>query len=114
MSFKILVSACFLVCVAATLVNGDNMHPRFGDARLAAKEAGQAMPKAVVIPGDDQNPQRWLDSAKKTLEEALAKKNNNNIAKNVILFLGDGMGISTITAGTRLCKLLFSSKQLKY
>ncbi len=33
------------------------------------------------------------------LEDALRLTPNTNIAKNVILFLGDGMGISTVTGG---------------
>ncbi len=33
------------------------------------------------------------------LENALKLTQNTNVAKNVILFLGDGMGISTVTAG---------------
>lgn len=32
------------------------------------------------------------------LEKVLEKKVNNGVAKNVIVFVGDGMGISTITA----------------
>ena len=31
--------------------------------------------------------------------EAIRRKTNLNMAKNVILFLGDGMGPSTVTAG---------------
>lgn len=30
---------------------------------------------------------------------AIRRQNNLNVAKNVILFLGDGMGPSTVTAG---------------
>ena len=35
---------------------------------------------------------------KKELEEALKWQINTNIARNVILFVGDGMGLSTVTA----------------
>ena len=35
---------------------------------------------------------------KKELKEALKRQINTNIARNVILFLGDGMGLSTVTA----------------
>lgn len=42
----------------------------------------------------------WDKLSKLELEEALmAQSLNKKVAKNVILFLGDGMGISTITAG---------------
>lgn len=41
----------------------------------------------------------WPKLAQASLREALSITLNKNVAKNVILFLGDGMGISTITAG---------------
>ncbi|KAK8731360.1 hypothetical protein OTU49_007564 [Cherax quadricarinatus] len=41
----------------------------------------------------------WLQLARKELEEALHKPKLTNVAKNVILFLGDGMGITVGTAG---------------
>ena len=47
----------------------------------------------------DENPERWNEQAKRTIDTILGLKNNMNIAKNVILFLGDGMGLPTITAG---------------
>jgi alkaline phosphatase len=47
----------------------------------------------------DRDPQKWIDNAHQTIETILDRKRNNNVAKNLILFLGDGMGISTITAG---------------
>lgn len=40
----------------------------------------------------------WKSEAQKKLRQQLDKKDNNNVAKNVILFLGDGMSVSTITA----------------
>ena len=41
----------------------------------------------------------WNAAAQRTLSEALAARPNENVARNVILFLGDGMGIATVTAG---------------
>lgn len=40
----------------------------------------------------------WRDAAKKKLKLQLEKKLNKNTAKNVILFIGDGMSLSTVTA----------------
>lgn len=40
----------------------------------------------------------WLEDATKTLNEKLAQITNKGVAKNVIFFLGDGMGMTTITA----------------
>jgi len=41
----------------------------------------------------------WNAAAQSTLKEALLRKPNNNVAKNVIIFVGDGMGLSSVTAG---------------
>ncbi|XP_065936203.1 alkaline phosphatase, tissue-nonspecific isozyme isoform X2 [Magallana gigas] len=46
----------------------------------------------------DVNSTNWNKIAKDTLNEALKIKPNNRIAKNVIIFIGDGMGLSTINA----------------
>ena len=40
----------------------------------------------------------WWKSGRKALEQRLAVKPINTTAKNVILFVGDGMGVSTVTA----------------
>ncbi|XP_013407398.1 alkaline phosphatase [Lingula anatina] len=40
----------------------------------------------------------WYKLAQEELKKALNTKPNTNVAKNVILFLGDGMGVSTLTA----------------
>lgn len=40
----------------------------------------------------------WIEEAQRTLHEQLNKKINTNIAKNVIILLGDGMSVATITA----------------
>uniref|UniRef100_K1QS35 alkaline phosphatase n=1 Tax=Magallana gigas TaxID=29159 RepID=K1QS35_MAGGI len=40
----------------------------------------------------------WGDIAQTELDEALRVTANTNVAKNVIVFLGDGMSISTVTA----------------
>lgn len=41
----------------------------------------------------------WFAGGQRSLTETLAQSVNENVAKNVIFFLGDGMGISTVTAG---------------
>lgn len=55
---------------------------------------------AVHLPNalaEDQ--QTWIDAGKAELAAAKKLQPNNGKAKNVILFIGDGMGISTITGG---------------
>lgn len=41
----------------------------------------------------------YYQSGAEALRQRLAHKRNDNEAKNLILFIGDGMGVSTITAG---------------
>ena len=41
----------------------------------------------------DVHPDKWNTYAKNKLDEILNRKINKNLAKNVILFIGDGMGI---------------------
>lgn len=45
----------------------------------------------------------WMSVGKSELNEALNVQINNGVAKNVILFVGDGMGPNTVTA-TRIYK----------
>ena len=46
----------------------------------------------------EESPEYWQALGQAELQRALARTPNTNRAKNVILFVGDGMGISTITA----------------
>ena len=48
---------------------------------------------------EDQLADKWNLLAKDTLDNILNRKINKNIAKNLILFIGDGMGLGTVTAG---------------
>ncbi|XP_064611812.1 alkaline phosphatase, tissue-nonspecific isozyme-like [Liolophura sinensis] len=48
---------------------------------------------------DEADADFWNTMAQNDLKDALKMKPNLNVAKNVILFLGDGMGVSTVTAG---------------
>lgn len=40
----------------------------------------------------------WYNIGKDDLQKALDRQPNLRVAKNVIFFLGDGMGVSTVTA----------------
>ncbi|XP_040203678.1 alkaline phosphatase-like [Rana temporaria] len=55
---------------------------------------------AVVVASleAEQTPKYWYDQAKETLANAIKLQPNTNKAKNLILFLGDGMGVTTISA----------------
>ncbi|XP_030008213.1 alkaline phosphatase, tissue-nonspecific isozyme [Sphaeramia orbicularis] len=47
---------------------------------------------------EEENPEYWRSQARKTLQSVLDRKLNTNVAKNILFFLGDGMGITTYTA----------------
>ncbi|XP_076133740.1 intestinal-type alkaline phosphatase [Alosa pseudoharengus] len=51
-----------------------------------------------VIPPEEEDPRFWNVKGKEALLTALEIKPNLHKAKNLILFLGDGMGITTVTA----------------
>ncbi|KAL1023319.1 hypothetical protein UPYG_G00039180 [Umbra pygmaea] len=51
-----------------------------------------------VIPEEEKYPSFWNNKGKQALHKALDLKPNVRRAKNIILFLGDGMGIATVTA----------------
>ncbi|MEX1033034.1 MAG: alkaline phosphatase [Cellvibrionaceae bacterium] len=52
----------------------------------------------IAVPGMAETPESWYQSGQAELERALAYRQNTGLAKNIILFVGDGMGISTVTA----------------
>ncbi|MEX0739473.1 MAG: alkaline phosphatase [Pseudohongiella sp.] len=46
----------------------------------------------------EESPEHWQALGQAELQRALARTPNTSQAKNIILFVGDGMGISTVTA----------------
>ncbi|KAK7094250.1 alkaline phosphatase-like [Littorina saxatilis] len=54
---------------------------------------------AVVLPNvDESDPAHWMRIGREELAIALNREPINKRAKNVILLIGDGMGVSTVTA----------------
>uniref|UniRef100_A0A8C9S6P8 Alkaline phosphatase n=1 Tax=Scleropages formosus TaxID=113540 RepID=A0A8C9S6P8_SCLFO len=47
---------------------------------------------------EEEKPEFWRQQARAVLRLALDRKLNTNVAKNIVLFVGDGMGITTVTA----------------
>lgn len=47
----------------------------------------------------EKNASFWREQARLAIDERLKTRENTRVAKNVIMFLGDGMGVSTVTAG---------------
>ncbi|KAK2530983.1 intestinal-type alkaline phosphatase 1-like protein [Columba livia] len=57
------------------------------------------MPLALLSPPDaEETPDYWNEGARRRLESALALQPLAQRAKNIILFMGDGMGLSTVSA----------------
>ncbi|XP_010345498.2 intestinal-type alkaline phosphatase [Saimiri boliviensis] len=56
-----------------------------------------------VIPAEEENPVFWNRQAAEALDAAKKLQPIQRVAKNLILFLGDGMGVPTVTA-TRILK----------
>ncbi|CAL8336782.1 unnamed protein product [Lota lota] len=55
--------------------------------------------RKASFPEQEKEPRFWNDWAQKTLTKALSLQTlNKNKAQNLILFLGDGMGVPTVTA----------------
>lgn len=59
--------------------------------------AQSALPAPYPAPAEE-SPQSWYEAGHASLERALQQTPNTNRARNVILFVGDGMGLSTVTA----------------
>ncbi|CAH1255571.1 ALPL [Branchiostoma lanceolatum] len=46
----------------------------------------------------EKDPGYWQENAQAAIRDFVSNQLNTNVAKNVIMFLGDGMGVSTVTA----------------
>ncbi|MCP5159270.1 MAG: alkaline phosphatase [Gammaproteobacteria bacterium] len=57
-----------------------------------------ALSAGVVASAEAEDASTWYDAGQQALKEAKRLNSNERRAKNVILFVGDGMGISTVTA----------------
>lgn len=80
--------ACAAVSACATPLNGS---PANAQTPQAAQSSVEADAQAANDP--------YYAAGQAALAERLAMQENNAQAKNLILFIGDGMGVSTITAG---------------
>ncbi|XP_041849964.1 alkaline phosphatase, tissue-nonspecific isozyme [Melanotaenia boesemani] len=47
---------------------------------------------------EEEDPEYWRSQARENLQWVLDRKLNANVAKNIVFFLGDGMGLTTYTA----------------
>ncbi|EMP27514.1 Intestinal-type alkaline phosphatase [Chelonia mydas] len=78
-------------------------------SQCPAQPEGGGLPRAPWVPGtttgraEEENPAFWNQQAAEAIKATLKIQPMNYQAKNLILFLGDGMGVPTITA-TRILK----------
>ncbi|XP_034484400.1 alkaline phosphatase [Drosophila innubila] len=79
------------------------MHPLFTAAGSGERRSKRAMPQICFNPQrpEEEYAEYWRTLAQQTLEQQLESKMrlNTQLAKNLMLFMGDGMSIPTITAG---------------
>jgi len=79
------------------------MQLKFNRTALAALSASLTM-TAAASPSPDSFPapytdrDTWYAAGEQAIADAKANGRNNRTAKNVVLFIGDGMGVSTVTA----------------
>lgn len=46
---------------------------------------------------NDKKPEKWMKNAKDNIDRLLKRRLNGNVAKNIVFFLGDGMGIPSVS-----------------
>jgi alkaline phosphatase len=65
---------------------------------LAACASVAVLGLSPSVQAADRSPEQWFDSGRAAVERASGFAADSGRARNVILFVGDGMGIATITA----------------
>ncbi len=66
--------------------------------RIALAAMFACMLSGQVGPAAAQSPEEWFQSGRAAVEKASQEKPVTGHARNVILFIGDGMGVATVTA----------------
>ncbi|XP_055528518.1 membrane-bound alkaline phosphatase-like [Wyeomyia smithii] len=66
----------------------ENYHPSFPEDRIVRANTRNAQLEQTI--------DYWYAEARKTVDKLVDRTENKNIAKNIILFLGDGMSIATV------------------
>jgi len=64
-------------------------------ARRSTDQPGAPQPKEQI---GDEDEEFWKSKAEAELEKALSMEPNTGVAKNIIIFIGDGMSLPTVTA----------------
>lgn len=67
-------------------------------AYYSPESAARNKRQANALNEEEKEGSFWISQAQQRLQQQLTKELNFNIAKNVIMFLGDGMSIPTLSA----------------
>lgn len=84
--FVILCGFSLIECARSS--DGEFRHPSFASSRTQVPNPH--------IPPMEYNSEFWIEQAQKLLHEKVKAKFNTNKAKNIIMFLGDGMSLETL------------------
>ncbi|XP_061493731.1 intestinal-type alkaline phosphatase [Rhineura floridana] len=99
---------CHSLCLRSKISNNKKKKKGADDLKDLEGEKGIALTNrsllgANITEAEEEKPAFWDQQASKAIQAALRLHPRHHQAKNLILFLGDGMGIPTITA-TRILK----------
>lgn len=84
----LLLTLLTLTFTTGNVINNEHrIHPEF-------KESRKPTPKELT----ESSSEFWLEKGKAHLNEKLERKLNENVAKNIVFFLGDGMSTPTLAA----------------
>lgn len=91
----------FFVVFVNQVSDDHRMHPLFNFKRERLHKRAMPMLRFGSSKPEEEFSDYWNDVGQSILDKQLESKTklNTNLAKNVIMFLGDGMSIPTITAG---------------
>ncbi|XP_022901311.1 alkaline phosphatase-like [Onthophagus taurus] len=91
------LTVVLIAIFASTLANIiPQEHLEDDDSYMHSYEPISRGPYAIIP--EETNAKYWTDLAKETIKKKLNTPINTNVAKNIIMFLGDGMSIPTLKA----------------
>jgi len=80
--------------IYVSMITCKDLHPRSKQSKKK-KISKRSIGKTIV---GDENSNFWRNWGEEELDKAINKKEIKNVAKNVILFIGDGMSLPTVAA----------------
>jgi len=93
---KLFLSILFLAFSFPAVLSHDDLHPRTHGHGSKSKKVFKRSAGRTIVGQEDST--FWRNLGQEELENALKKEEITNVAKNVILFIGDGMSLPTVAA----------------